>query len=145
MKGRNSTVCNLVSFCSEPLSELNKPRHSPPNRQPFPANHCTPAREASLSSDVLHYLKTQQRGGGWRVGFWEERERERETMVPLSLFYCDFFPPSHSLIPLMKSVQAEACSRRQQFCCTICASHIGWQGGEGSVGSAARREARERK
>lgn len=51
--------------------------------------------------------------------------------------------PSHSLIPLMRSVQAEACSRRQQFYSAICASHIGWQGGEkGSVGSAAEAKGR---
>lgn len=40
----------------------------------------------------------------------------------------------------MKSGQAQACSCRQQFHSTICASHIGWQGEEGSIGSTARRE-----
>lgn len=56
-------------------------------------------------------------------------------MAPLSSFYFDSPPPptSHSLLRLMKSVQAEACSPRQQFYCTICASHIGWQGGEGGL------------
>ena len=80
--------------------------------------------------------------GGGRGGLWGvDKKKKGKATAPLS-FYFDFSPPppSHSLIPLMKSGQAEACSRRRQFHCTICGSHVGWQGGEGSVGSTARRE-----
>lgn len=73
------------------------------------------------------------------------RKKKEKSHGPAIIILFWFFSPSHSLIPLMKSGQAEACSRRQQFHCTICASHIGWQGGEGSVGSTARRKERGRK
>lgn len=65
----------------------------------------------------------------------KEREVEREKPWPRCHRFILIPPPptSHSLIRLMKSVQAEACSPRQQFYCTICASHIGWQGGEGGL------------
>lgn len=45
----------------------------------------------------------------------------------------------------MKSVQAEACSPRQQFYSTICASHIGWQGGEGVCWEHSQAEGEGRK
>lgn len=79
------------------------------------------------------------------MGCRKKRKKKRESQGPAIIILFWFFFPSHSLIPLMKSGQAEACSRRQQFHCTICASHIGWQGGEGSVGSTARRKERGRK
>lgn len=131
--GESSIVCNLVPLCSEPLPELtdqtNLPRRAAGEREPF------------LSSAVLHYLK-QSTG----------RRRRRGVVKKKKSRGCHHFilipspsTPSHSLIPLMRSVQAEACSRRQQFYSAICASHIGWQGGERGLSGAQPRRRGEGK
>lgn len=56
------------------------------------------------------------------------RERGEEVPQPCYHHYILISPPL-SLIPLMKSGQAEACSHRQQFQHTICGSHV-WPRGE---------------
>lgn len=94
-RGRNSTVCNLVLLCSEPLSEPNKPgaAHRPGNLSL--QNHCTPAREPSLSSDVPLYLK--QSRGGLSVGCRKkkkEKPRPRYHHLILIFFPIPFFNPS---------------------------------------------------
>lgn len=133
--------CNLGCLCRERLPDLA--RRSSPTVQP------SPAIPSLLRHPCFTLLKIREcvcvclEGGGGRVGW---NRKERKTMVLLSSFYFKFFSPLfHSLILLMKPGQAGACSHTQQFDCTICASHMGWQRGEGSAGSAAGREARGRK
>lgn len=124
-------------------NQINPVQHT--NQATFPCKPLHPSKRALSVIWCFTLLKTEQgwKGGGWRWG-WEGEKRQK-SHSPAIIILSWFFSPSHSLIPLMKSGQAEACSCRQQFHCTIWASHIGWQGGEGSVGSTARRKERGRK
>lgn len=62
----------------------------------------------------------REKGGG---GEKKNEKKKKKKPVP-TIVIVFFFPPLLSLIPLMKSGQAEACSHRQQFQRTICGSHV---------------------
>lgn len=126
------------SFAVSPCqSQINPMQFT--DQATFPCKPLHPSKRAFSVIWCSTLLKTEQGGGVWGG------EKKGEKPRPRYHHFILIFFPSHSLIPLMKSGQAEACSRRQQFHCTICASHIGWQGGEGSVGSTARRKEKGRK
>lgn len=119
---KGGTVLSVISFyfvVSPCQSQINVVQLT--DRATFLTNHCNPAREPSLSSDVPLYLKQS-----WGVRVWGagKKEKEKERSHGPAIIILFWFFSSHSLIPLMKSGQAEACSRRQQFHFTICASHM---------------------
>lgn len=94
---KGGTVLSVISFyfvVSPCQSQVNVVQLT--DRATFLTNHCNPAREPSLSSDVPLYLKQS-----WGVRVWGagKKKRRREKPWPryhhfILIFFIPFFNPS---------------------------------------------------